>query len=89
MLKISRTKRFDNEYKKFVKHNLYRAESIIQSLSLVIKDPQHPSLHIEKLQGAHIWSMRIDRGNRIFFLWVDKGTILLVDIGSHDKYRKY
>jgi len=89
MISIVPTKRFNKEYKKFVKNNLQRAESIVKAIDLFVKDPKHPSLHIEKLEGTGIWSMRIDRGNRIFFLWTDENTVLFIDIGHHDKYRNY
>lgn len=89
MITISRTKRFNKEYKKFVKHNLQRAESIIKTLDLFTKDLKHPSLNIEKLKNSNVWSMRLSKGNRLFFLWINNKTILLIDIGDHDKYRNY
>jgi len=89
MITISRTKRFNSEYKKFVKHDLQRAESIIKSIELFIKDPKYPSLNVEKLTNSNAWTMRLSKENRLFFLWINDTTILLVDVGPHDKYRKY
>jgi mRNA-degrading endonuclease YafQ of YafQ-DinJ toxin-antitoxin module len=75
--------------KSFVKNNKINAENIKKTLRLLRENPHHPSLNLEKLKGSNIWTMRIDRGNRIFFSWIDKATALFLDIGKHDKYRKY
>lgn len=75
MITITRSKRFNTEYKKFVKNNTPRAESIIKA--------------VEKLKGSNIWTIRLSEGNRLFFLWINEFVILLVDVGSHDKYKHY
>lgn len=75
--------------KGFVKNNKRNAENIKKALKLLKENPHHPSLNLEKLKGSNIWTIRIDRGNRIFFSWIDKTTALFMDIGRHDKYRKY
>lgn len=75
--------------KKFVKNNRRNAESIKKSEKLFKENPRHPSLHLEKLVGTKVYSIRIDKGNRIFFYWIDKFTTLFIDIGKHDKYRRY
>lgn len=54
-----------------------------------MNNPNHPSLNLEKLKGSDYWTIRIDKGNRIFFKWIDKTEALFIDIGKHDKYRKY
>jgi len=56
---------------------------------MFISNPAHPGLKLEKLRGTKIWTIRIDKGNRIFLTWIDKSTALFIDIGQHDKYRKY
>ena len=89
MITIVRSKRFEEEYKKFVRRNISRAESIIKTLTLFVKNSRHPSLNIEKLHGSAIWSMRLSKSNRLFFLWIDESPIMLVDVGAHDKYKKY
>ncbi|MBF8249562.1 MAG: hypothetical protein HW400_163 [Candidatus Levybacteria bacterium] len=75
--------------KTFVKNNRINAENIKKALNLLRENPRHPSLNLEKLKGSNIWTIRIDKGNRIFFSWVDKTTALFLDIGKHDKYRRY
>lgn len=89
MITIARSKRFDSEYKKFVKKNTSRAEKIIKAINLFVNDPNHPSLNVEKLKGSNIWTMRLSQSDSIFFLWIKKSTIMLIDVGLHDKYKIY
>lgn len=63
--------------------------AIIKTLKKFSHNPNHPSLRLEKLHGSKIWTVRIDKGNRIFLAWIDTSTVLLVDIGKHDKYRRH
>lgn len=75
--------------KSFVKNNKRNADNVKEALRLLKENPYYSSLNLEKLSGSKIWTVRIDRGNRIFFFRVDSKTALLIDIGKHDKYRKY
>lgn len=75
--------------KGFIKNNRRNAENTKKALTLFRKNPQYPSLNLEKLKNTRYWSIRIDKANRIFLLWIDNSTVLFVDIGKHDKYRKY
>lgn len=72
-----------------MKNNLDLLNKTIKTITLFVKNPKHPSLKLEKLKGSSSWTIRIDKGNRIFLTWIDKTTALFIDIGSHDKYRKY
>lgn len=55
-----------------------------------MSNPAYPSLNIEKLKNAQdIYTIRLNKGDRIFFLWKEENTALFIDIGKHDKYRKY
>lgn len=75
--------------KKFLKNNRHLLDKTIKTILLFVKNPKHPSLNLEKLKGTKIWTIRIDKGNRIFFYWIDQSGALFIDIGKHDKYRKY
>lgn len=75
--------------KNFVKNNERNAEKIKKATTLFRHNPKHPGLNLEKLTGSSIWTIRIDKGNRIFFYWIDQSTVLFIDIGKHDKYRRY
>ena len=89
MIIIKYSSKYLTERRKFLKNNAHLSEKTIRTISSFVKNPQHPSLNLEKLRGGLIWTIRIDRGNRIFFAWIDKQTALFIDIGKHDKYRKY
>ena len=75
--------------KNFVKNNKRNAQNIKKALKLFKENQHHPSLNLEKLKSSHLWTIRIDKGNRIFFSWINKTTALFLDIGKHDKYRRY
>jgi len=75
--------------RKFVKNNKINASNLKKALKLFEENPSHPSLRLEKLSGSKVWTIRIDKSNRIFFVWVSKTIVLLIDIDKHDKYRRY
>jgi len=88
-MQIKLSERYYRALKKFVKNNKTNADNIKKALKLFKENPKHPSLKLEKLKGSRVWTIRIDKGNRIFLFWIDKSTALLIDIGKHDKYRRY
>ncbi len=75
--------------RKFVKGNKRNATNAKKAIKIFEKNPHYPSLNLEKLKGSSIWTIRIDKGNRIFFSWINESTALFIDIGKHDKYRRY
>lgn len=86
------TIRFDDSFSKsvhkFTKNNLQRAKAVKKTLRLFQENPKYPSLHVEKLSGEKIWTIRIDRGNRLFFTWADEeDTVIFFLVGPHDAYR--
>lgn len=89
MIKIEFTKKFRREHQKFIANNQIIAQQVSSTLRTFLSNPKYPGLHVEKLKGVKIWTIRIDKGNRIFFSWIDQSTALLIDIGPHDKYRQY
>lgn len=89
MIEINYSYKYLSQRKKFLKNNLELLNKTIKTISLFVKNPKHPSLNLEKLKVSNTWTIRIDKGNRIFFYWVNKSTALFIDIGKHDKYRKY
>ena len=78
-----------SERKKFLKNNPILLKKTKKAVRIFIQNPNHPGLNLEKLKGSEFWTIRIDKGNRIFFVWIDKEAALFIDIGEHDKYRKY
>ena len=89
MIIVLKSARYERERDKFIKYHSKRGNILIRTLKKFSHNPNYPSLHLEKLKGSNTWTIRMDKGNRIFFVWLDKSTALFVDIGPHDKYRKY
>lgn len=89
MLQIQYSPKYLSSRSKFLKNNVNLLNRTTRAISLFVNNPKHPSLNLEKLKGSEFWTIRIDRGNRIFFYWANESTALFIDIGKHDKYRKY
>lgn len=89
MITLLKTSEYQKARNKYVKNNLRNTDALIKTLDIFVQNPTHPSLNLEKLGGTKLWTIRIDSGNRIFFAWIDESTALLIDVGKHDKYRKY
>ena len=88
-MNIEHSSRYLNSRKKFLKNNPLLTQKVIRTLIKFKNKPSHPSLNLEKLVGSSVWSIRIDKRNRIFFRIVNKSTSILIDIGHHDKYKEY
>lgn len=67
--------------------------AVEQALERFVENERHPGLHFEKLSGTRdIFTIRINRGDRIFLRRRTDavGTIYdVMDIGSHDLYRRH
>jgi mRNA-degrading endonuclease RelE of RelBE toxin-antitoxin system len=86
------TIRFDDLFSKsahkFTRNNLQKAKAVKKALRLFRENTKYPSLHVEKLSGSNIWTIRVDRGNRLFFMWADEeDTAIFFFVGYHDAYR--
>ena len=80
--------RYSSAYRTFTKRNKQRAWAIDEALRLFVRNPNHPSLHLEKLRSSEVWTIRIDQGNRLFFIWSNSGdTAIFFFVGPHDAYR--
>jgi len=89
VVKLRHSSRYLSSRKKFLKNNPELVEKTIKAIRLFVRNPQHPGINLEKLKDSTVWTIRIDKGNRIFFLWNGKSSVLFIDIGKHDKYRRY
>lgn len=89
-LQISTTSRYTRTVAKYVKNDRKRRNEVARALKLFIKNPTHPGLNTELLKNSEFWTMRVNKSDRIFFLWIEnKKHALLWDIGVHDKYKRY
>lgn len=89
MIKLIYSPHYLRSRKKFLKNNVELSNKATESISKFVDNPFHPGLNLEKLVNLDIWTIRIHKGNRIFLDWLDSNTALFIDIGIHDKYRKY
>ncbi len=88
MPRVSLTKQFQKERKKWARGKNKREEQLQRAFLLFTQNPKHPSLNLEKLSGSEIWTIRVDRGNRLFFVWADEEDIaIFFFVGHHDTYR--
>ena len=86
-MKITETAQFRKSFKKLDNKLQKRTK---KQFKLFLNNLFHPSLNTEKLEpkNNNIWSFRIDKSNRVIFTFSEDETILLLDIGPHDIYRK-
>ncbi len=88
MAKVILTTQFQKARRKFTKKSELREDKIERTLLLFMDNPRHPSLHLEKLAHNQICSIRLDRGNRLFFFWSKlPDTAIFFFVGPHDSYR--
>lgn len=82
------TSQYERSFRKLVKQNNQLRQEVKETLKRFAENPNHPSLHLEKLSGNDIWTIRIDRGNRLFFVWSETGdTAIFFLAGPHNLYR--
>jgi len=88
MIQVISTTHFKRSRKRYTKNNIKRAKQYLSTLNLFRHNSTHVGLKVEKLMNSDMWSMRINKSDRIFFAWIDNNTALLLEIGLHDMYRK-
>jgi len=89
-IKLEYSRHFKTERKKYLKNNRQRFEDYKKAVTLFISTPTHPGLKIEKLRNARgIFTIRLNKSDRIFLVWKDESIAIFIDIGKHDKYRRY
>jgi len=86
-MKLIETEPFRKSFRKLPKSI---QKKVPRRFAFLYKNFLHPSLHIEKLEPRqkNIWSFRIDKQYRVIFTW-GPDTLVLLDIGPHDIYRKH
>lgn len=68
----------------------YEVRKILkEKLSLIYRNPRHPSLRVKKIQGQEdIFEASITMDIRMIWQYIKKDVILLRKIGRHDKTLK-
>lgn len=60
-------------------------------LELFMANPFHPFLRTHKLRGrmAECYAFELHGGFRVLFCFHDDQVLYLIDVGSHDAYKKW
>lgn len=88
--KLEYSVHFLSERKKYIKNNRERFEDYKKAVTLLLSNSTHPGLNIEKLRNVKgVYTIRLNKSDRVFFIWKEDNKVLLIDIGKHDKYRRY
>ena len=85
MKKLLFTKNFIRDYRK-LPQQIKKATD--KQLELLLSNPQHPSLNIEKMQDPrNIWEGRVTKTYRFTFQ-LEEDTYILRKVGTHDMLKK-
>lgn len=79
------TSRFEKSYRKLPK----RIQTEAKRKEIIFRhDPFDPRLRTHKLHGIEkeAWAFSVTRSYRIKFLFLEGGSVLFLDIGTHDIY---
>jgi addiction module RelE/StbE family toxin len=77
---------FKRSFKKIVKNNSDIKYKFKEKLELFKENPYNPILRTHKLGGKlqDYMAFSVDYNIRVLFKFIDKSTVLLIEIGSHD-----
>ncbi|MBU1032314.1 type II toxin-antitoxin system RelE/ParE family toxin [Patescibacteria group bacterium] len=86
-MNINLSTRFTRAYKRLPSHI---QDDFDKKITIFIKNPHHSSLKAHKLKGKYqtCLSFRLRDGYRVLFEFSAPDTVDLLDIGSHDLYKK-
>ncbi|EGU42484.1 type II toxin-antitoxin system YafQ family toxin [Vibrio scophthalmi] len=86
MIKLVLTDSYKRKAKKFFKKHPNLLNQYEKTLKLLIINPAHPSLRLHSIASKNLHSISINMSYRVLLSIQIKedGTIILVDIGSHD-----
>lgn len=61
----------------------------VKKMAIFVDNPYYPSLKTHKLHGRYRGSLAysVDHDYRIIFIFLDRDTVLYLDIGTHDIYK--
>lgn len=87
-MKISRSSRFKRSFKKLPP---YIQDDFDRRIKIFFKNPFDPSLHTHKLSGnlTDYYAFYLRDGYRVLFDFEKNDVVILVNVGSHDDYKKW
>jgi len=86
MIYIERTSAFKKKYKRIPK----RIKQKAKKMEVIFQEkPFDARLRIHQLHGQKrtAWAYSIDHSYRIIFVFINKDTVLYLDIGTHEIYK--
>lgn len=88
MLIIHSSARFKRSYKKMPAKI---QKDFLKKIKVFQKEPFQPSLNTHKLKGGldDYYSFYLKDGCRVLLDFVGENAVVLINIGSHDDYRKW
>jgi mRNA-degrading endonuclease YafQ of YafQ-DinJ toxin-antitoxin module len=86
MIEVIWGSKFKRAYRKLILNNLEIDTIFWERVEIFQENPYHPFLKTHKLYGKlqDYMAFSIDYDLRVLFKFIDKTTVLLIDIGSHD-----
>lgn len=87
MIRTNWDEGFKKIYRKKVKNNEGLKKKFWKALELFVENPFNPRMRTHKLTGKleGLWAFSVTYDCMVIFKFLDKGEILLVDIGGHDE----
>lgn len=78
---------FKRSFRKTIENNQYLKKKFVETIEIFVENPFHPALRTHKLSGRlkGLWAFSIDYDCRVIFKFMDDGSALLIDIGTHDE----
>lgn len=88
MLTVNASPHFKRSFKKVP---ISIQEDLDSKIDLFAEDPFEPSLRTHKLKGklSGYYSFYLRNGYRVIFRFDKLNEIILLDIGKHDKYKRW
>jgi addiction module RelE/StbE family toxin len=87
-MNVNLSPRFKRSYKKAPQHI---RNDFDKKINIFIENLDHPSLKTHKLKGKlqECLAFRLKNGYRVLFEFSGPDTVDLLDIGSHDIYKRF
>lgn len=88
MVSLHVSTRFKKSYKKLPRHI---QEDFDKRIRVFEATPFHPTLRTHKLGGSlgEYYSFYLRDGFRVLFDFIGDAVVILVNVGSHDDYKKW
>jgi addiction module RelE/StbE family toxin len=87
MIEIFLDEGFKRSFRKIIRNNIDIKNKFSEKLELLKENPYHPFLKTHKLSGKlqNYMAFSIDYNFRVVFKFINKNTVLLIDIGTHEE----